>query len=55
MGYYSTVLVKCDDTAYTRIKEVFDKYKNEYPTQINKDVENNLWVLYWENVNYWED
>lgn len=24
MGYYSTVLVKCDDTAYTRIKEVFD-------------------------------
>ena len=34
MGYYSTVLVKCDDTAYTRIKEVFDKYKNEYPTHI---------------------
>lgn len=55
MGYYSTVLVKCDDTAYTRIKEVFDKYKNEYPTQINKDVENDLWVLYWGNVNYWED
>ncbi|MFR4027295.1 MAG: hypothetical protein ACLUOO_13475 [Coprococcus sp.] len=55
MGYYSTVLVKCDDTAYTRIKEVFAKYKNEYPTQINKDVEKDLWILFWENKNHWKD
>lgn len=55
MGYYSTVLVRCDDAAYTRLKEVFDKYKSEYPTQINKDVENDLWVLYWETKKHWKD
>lgn len=53
MSYYTTVLVKCDDTAFERIKNVYDKYEKQQPSVVNRDGE--MWVLCWEKSNHWDE